>query len=345
MKSYFRFLSRNKLYTLINVVGLVVSLMFIILLGDYTWRQYSIDSWHKNADRIVLMGDQTSFSMWPQAAEKIKDMCPEIEQKCCVMSVRGKIKYGRQEVKDGENENGIIMVADSTFFQFFDFELETGSRQTALNSPDKCVITERLAHRLFGDKNPIGESVQIVGEYDVEPGNTVYDSTLVYTVSAVAKDFDHTVLPNETQIIASMKRYPQMLGAEFPSYSYAFSNAGACKVFFMLRPGMTLDNKKKTIDNYIANNYFIPFGEYKVSVTPLKEVMFAPQNDGKGLQKGDKTRLHILITAVLALLFFAITNYINLTVANTGFRSKEMATRRLFGSSQRMIAWKLIAEH
>ena len=344
MKSYFRFLSRNKLYTLINVVGLVVSLMFIILLGDYTWRQYSIDSWHQHADRICLVGDQTSFSMWPQAGDWIKEVCPEIEQKCCVMSVRGKIKYGRQEVKDGENENGIIMVADSTFFQFFDFELETGSRQTALNSPDKCVITERLAHRLFGDKNPIGESVQIVGEYDVEPGNTVYDSTLVYTVSAVAKDFDHTVLPNETQIIASMKRYPQMLGAEFPSYSYAFSNAGACKVFFMLRPGMTLDNKKKTIDNYIVNNYFIPFGEYKVSVTPLKEVMFAPQNDGKGLQKGDKTRLHILITAVLALLFFAITNYINLTVANTGFRSKEMATRRLFGSSQRMIAWKLIAE-
>lgn len=344
MKSYFRFLSRNKLYTLINVVGLVVSLTFVILLGDYTWRQYSIDSWHQHADRIYLMGDQTSFSMWPQAGDRIKEMCPEIEQKCCVMSVRGKIKYGRQEVKDGENENGIIMVSDSTFFQFFDFELETGSRQTALNSPDKCVITERLAHRLFGDKNPIGESVQIVGEYDVEPGNTVYDSTLVYTVSAVAKDFDHTVLPNETQIIANMKRYPQMLGAEFPSYSYAFSNAGACKVFFMLRPGMTLDNKKKTIDNYIANNYFIPFGEYKVSVTPLKEVMFAPQNDGKGLQKGDKTRLHILITAVLALLFFAITNYINLTVANTGFRSKEMATRRLFGSSQRMIAWKLIAE-
>ncbi len=344
MKSYFRFLSRNKLYTLINIAGLVVSLMFIILMGDYTWRQYSIDSWHKNADRIVLMGNQTSFSMWPQAAEKIKDMCPEIEQKCCLMSVRGKVKYGQQEVKDGEKENGIIMLADSTFFQFFDFELDKGNRQTALNTPDKCVITERLAHRLFGEKNPVGESIQIVGEYNVEPGNTVYDSTLVYTVSAVAKNFDHTVLPNETQIIASMKRYPQLLGEEFPGYSYAFSNAGACKAFFMLRTGMILDSKKKTIDDYIANNYFLAFGEYKVSVTPLKDVMFAPQNDGKGLQKGDKARLRILIAAVLALLFFAITNYINLTVANTGFRSKEMATRRLFGSSQRMIAWKLIAE-
>ena len=72
--------------------------------------------------------------------------------------------------------------------------------------------------------------------------------------------------------------------------------------------------------------------------------MFAPQNNGYGMQKGDKTRLHILLAAVLAILFFAVSNYINLTVANTGFRAKEMATRRLFGSSQYQISLKLIAE-
>ena len=60
--------------------------------------------------------------------------------------------------------------------------------------------------------------------------------------------------------------------------------------------------------------------------------------------KGDKTRLQILLAAVLAILFFAISNYINLTVANTGFRAKEMATRKLFGSSQHDISLKLIAE-
>ena len=94
MKSYLKFLSRNKLYTFINVVGLAISLMFVILLGDYAWRQYSIDSWHKNADRIYLMGDQELFYIWPQAAREIQDMCPEVEQTCCVMSQRGKIKYG-----------------------------------------------------------------------------------------------------------------------------------------------------------------------------------------------------------------------------------------------------------
>ena len=119
MKSYFKFLSRNKLYTLINVAGLVVSLMFIILMGDYTWRQYSIDSWHKNADRIYLTGNQEMFFMWPQAAQEIEAMCPEVESSCCVMSQNGRIKYGQQEVKNSEDENGIIMLADSTFFRFF----------------------------------------------------------------------------------------------------------------------------------------------------------------------------------------------------------------------------------
>lgn len=348
MKSYFRFLSRNKLYTLINIAGLVVSLMFIILMGDYTWRQYSIDSWHKNADRIYLTGSNKEFFMWPQAAQEIRDMCPEVEQTCCVMSQNGRIKYGQREVRQEENENGIIMLADSTFFQFFDFELVNGDRKTALNAPDKCVITERLAQRLFGEKNPIGESLQIVGERSVYINNEdPFDSTLVYTVSAVAKEFDHTVLPNETQLIVSMERFPQVMGYTLKPNAFAYGGTGACKAFLMLRPGTTLDAKKKTIDDHLTNNYMLwaRFGtDHEFTATPLTDIMFAPQNNGSGLQKGDKTRLHILFAAVLAILFFAVSNYINLTVANTGFRAKEMATRRLFGSSQHEISLKLIAE-
>ena len=347
MKSYLKFLSRNKLYTLINIAGLVVSLMFIILMGDYTWRQYSIDSWHKNADRIYLMGSDEEFFMWPQAAQEIKEMCPEIEQTCCVMSQNGRIKYGQQEVKEEAKENGIIMLADSTFFRLFDFELVEGDRWTALNAPDKCVITERLAQRLFGEKDPIGESLQIVGKRSVFMNNEdPYDSTLVYTVSGIVKDFDRTLLPNETQVIASMERFPQVMGYTLRPNSFAYGQTGACKAFFLLRPGTTLDAKKKMIEDHISKNYMLwkRLGELELTLTPLTDIMFAPQNDGRGMQKGDKTRLQILLTAVLAILFFAVSNYINLTVANTGFRAKEMATRRLFGSSQCQISLKLIAE-
>ena len=346
MKSYFRFLSRNKLYTLINIAGLVVSLMFIILMGDYTWRQYSIDSWHKNADRIYLTGSGEDFFMWPQAAQEINAMCPEIEQTCCVMSQNGRIKYGQREVKEGDKENGIIMLADSTFFHFFDFELTKGDKRTALDAPDKCVITERLAQRLFGEKAPIGESLQIVGKRSVFMNHEdPYDSTLVYTVSGIVKDFDRTVLPNETQLIANMERFPQVMGYTLRPHSFAYSSTGACKAFLMLHPGATLDAKKKVIEDYLAKNYmWAHMDNQEFFATPLTDIMFAPQNNGYGMQKGDKTRLHILLAAVLAILFFAVSNYINLTVANTGFRAKEMATRRLFGSSQYQISLKLIAE-
>ena len=347
MKSYLKFLSRNKVYTFINIAGLVVSLMFIILMGDYTWRQYSIDSWHKNADRIYLTGSDEDFFMWPQAAQEIKEMCPEVEKSCCVMSQNGKIKYGQREVKAMDDENGNIMLADSTFFQFFSFPLVQGNPQTALDAPDKCVVTESLARQLFGDKNPIGETLQIVGDRHVRMGNEdPYDTTLVYTVSAVAKDFDRTVLPNETRLIASMERFGQVMGYKLTNDAFAYGQTGACKDFLMLRPGMTLDSKKKTIEEHLNKNYMLwhRMGEHEFTVTPLTDIMFAPQNNGYGMQKGDKTRLHILLAAVLAILFFAVSNYINLTVANTGFRAKEMATRRLFGSSQHEISLKLIAE-
>ena len=345
MKSYLKFLSRNKAYTFINIAGLVVSLMFIILMGDYTWRQYSIDSWHKNADRIYLMGNESFFFMWPQEAKDIKNLCPEVEEACCVMSQSGKIKYGQQEVKDGENENGIIMLTDPVFFRFFDFELLEGDRRTALDSPDKCVITKRLAKRLFGDKNPIGESLQIVGDRHVRINHEdPYDSTRVYTISGVMEDMDRTVLPNETQIIVNMQRYPQVMGYQLSDKSFVSGGTGAVKAFFLMKPGTDIAATKKIASKYIDEHHHGVWSNNMPAMTPFTDILFAPQNNGLGLQKGDKTRLRILLAAVLALLFFAVSNYINLTVANTGFRAKEMATRRLFGSSQRQISLKLIAE-
>ena len=347
MKSYFKFLSRNKAYTFINIAGLVVSLMFIILMGDYTWRQYSIDSWHENADRIYLMGSNEDFFMWPQVAGEVKELCPEIEKTCCVMSQNGRIKYGQRETMAKESDYGNILLVDSTFFHFFSFPLVQGNPHTVLDAPDKCVVTESLARQLFGDKNPIGETLQIVGDRNIHlRDEDPYDSTLVYTISGVARDFDRTVLPNETQIIVSIERFGQVMGYTLTDKAFGYGPTGPCKDFLMFKPGTSLDEKKKTIEDHLNKNYMLwgRMEEHELELTPLKDIMFAPQNEGYGIQKGDRTRLRILLAAVLAILFFAVSNYINLTVANTGFRAKEMATRRLFGSSQHEISLKLIAE-
>lgn len=352
MKYFFRFLKNNPLYAVINVVGLALSLMFVILIGDYTYRQFSIDKWHRNHERIYVLGTENGNSLlsWPDCAHSLKDRYPEVEDVCCVYMHNGKIKHEDKVYEESQGDNaGNIMLADSNFFRFFDFKMIDGDRETALDSPEKCVVTESLAKALFPDGNALGQPLQIEGTRYVfvsDDNGDPYDSSLVYTVSGVIKDLDKTVFLNETAIIANFERAPQVLGYRLRNDLMASGPLGSTLSFLMLRPGASLEDKIEDLTSYCIESIpvFNFYGNRKAAIIPLDDLMFAPQNTGAGLQTGDKSLLGILLAVVLAILMFAVTNYINLTVANTGFRAKEMATRRLLGSDGLGISLELIGE-
>jgi len=350
MKYFFRFLRNNPLYAVINVVGLALSLMFVILIGDYTYRQISIDKWHKNHERIYVLGTNDNLLSWPDCAHSLKDRYPEVEDACCVYMHNGKIKHEDRIYEESQGDNaGNIMLADSNFFRFFDFKMVQGDWETALDSPEKCVVTESLAKTLFPDGNVLGQSLQIEGTRYVfvsDENGDPYDSSLVYTVSGVIKDLDKTVLLNETAVIANLERAPQVLGYRLRNDLMASGPLGSTLSFVMMRPGANLNDKIDNLTAYCKESIpmFNFYGDTKAALIPLDGLMFAPQNTGAGLQTGDKSLLGILLAVVLAILMFAVTNYINLTVANTGFRAKEMATRRLLGSNGLGISLELIGE-
>ncbi len=353
MKYFFRFLKNNPLYAVINVVGLALSLMFVILIGDYTYRQLSIDKWHKNHERIYVLGTEgrNTLMSWPDCAHSLKDRYPEVEDVCCVYMQNGKIKHEDRVYEESQGDNtGNIMLADSNFFKFFDFKMVQGDRETALDSPEKCVVTESLAKALFPDGDALGQPLQIEGTryvYVSDENGDPYDSSLVYTVSGVIKDLDKTVLLNETAVIANLERAPQVLGYRLRNDLMANGPLGSTLSFLMMRPGANLNDKIEDLTSYCieSNPLFNFYGDTKAALIPLDDLMFAPQNTGaSGLQTGDKSLLGILLAVVLAILLFAVTNYINLTVANTSFRAKEMATRRLLGSNGLGISLELIGE-
>lgn len=352
MKYFFRFLKNNPLYAVINVVGLALSLMFVILIGDYTYRQFSIDKWHRNHERIYVLGTENGNSLlsWPDCAHSLKDRYPEVEDVCCVYMHNGKIKHEDKVYEESQGDNaGNIMLADSNFFRFFDFKMIDGDRETALDSPEKCVVTESLAKALFPDGNALGQPLQIEGTRYVfvsDDNGDPYDSSLVYTVSGVIKNLDKTVFLNETAVIANFERAPQVLGYRLRNDLMASGPLGSTFSFLMLRPGASLEDKIEDLTSYCIESIpvFNFYGNTKAAIIPLDDLMFAPQNTGAGLQTGDKSLLGILLAVVLAILMFAVTNYINLTVANTGFRAKEMATRRLLGSDGLGISLELIGE-
>ena len=352
MKYFFRFLKNNPLYAVINVVGLALSLMFVILIGDYTYRQFSIDKWHRNHERIYVLGteNRNTLMSWPDCSRSLKGRYPEVEDVCCVYMQNGKIKHEDRVYGEAQGDNaGNIMLADSNFFRFFDFKMIDGDRETALDSPEKCVVTESLAKALFPDGNALGQPLQIEGTRYVfvsDDNGDPYDSSLVYTVSGVIKDLDKTVFLNETAVIANFERAPQVLGYRLRNDLMASGPLGSTLSFLMMRPGASLEDKIEDLTSYCIESIpvFNFYGNTKAAIIPLDDLMFAPQNTGAGLQTGDKSLLGILLAVVLAILMFAVTNYINLTVANTGFRAKEMATRRLLGSDGLGISLELIGE-
>lgn len=155
MKSYFVFLSRNKGYTLINFFGLSVSLMFVMLIGLYTWQEKSIDKQVANADRIEALGmsfDGTDAceGIHHYVGTQLRKHYPEIESACGVCHNGTWVSCG------GDYLSASLLSADTTFFHVFDYKLLKGDRNSCLTADNSAVLTESFARKLFGSADPWG---------------------------------------------------------------------------------------------------------------------------------------------------------------------------------------------
>ena len=112
MKSFWNFLRKNKLYASVNLVGLTVSMAFVLLLAVYIQRQLTTDSFQQNADRIYVVANEDNVTMGYWLDKHLKNNFPEIEKGCCVANIASAAAFNI----DGERVYGSTMAADSTFF-------------------------------------------------------------------------------------------------------------------------------------------------------------------------------------------------------------------------------------
>ena len=142
-RSFFNFLGRNKLYAAINIFGLSVSLMFVILIADYTLRQLTCDDYHAKADRIYVIGNEERITSGYYLQKYLRDRYPEIESTCAV-AVSGQSTDATQPVEVGlQKYSATILFADTTFFRIFDYQLLDGDREQVLASRDNVVLSVR----------------------------------------------------------------------------------------------------------------------------------------------------------------------------------------------------------
>lgn len=322
MKSYLKFLSRNKLYTAIEAVGLVISIAFVILIGNYVWQQYSIAHENPIGDRVYAVGNDqyVALSWWDKAEFDAK--IPEAEAVCRVSSREEVmvITIGESKVQD------IMTQVDPEFFEIFpNYQLLEGNLEE-YGLKGHCLISESFARKHFTG-SPIGKQLSMENYFAGEE---------TFTVCGVYKDFSGTMMP-PSDILSN----PEYDAAYSSGRIHPFSTIGQYVTLIKVKEGTDREALAKKVEDICKEHYDSNF----VKSTPIytvPELYFNPEQ--WIFHRGNKSVLQMLLVVVLLLLASAIFNYVNLSLALSGKRAKEMATRRLLGAPQGSIVWKYIGE-
>lgn len=325
-KSFFKFLERNKAYTLIDVFGLSVSLMFVLLIAVYTVQEMSTDRFQENGDRIYVVGNENFVETGAAIAYKIKERYPEVEKVCPVVATGSGEKQA--VLWEDKKLKAEYMFVDSTFFDLFSFPLVKGDRKQALDAVNYAVISESFANKMFGAEDPMGKRL-VVGD------------SIPVVVNGVVKDMLHSALPAADIIL----RWPLIARWNSSLAPDQLNNAASTLAFVLVRKGADLTSKAEDMRDWFKT-FFWTYERgiiQEVRMESLRDLYFSDWYSNS-LRSGDRRFVWVLMSVGLLILIFAVINYINLTVAQAGFRAKEMATRRLLGSSRSELFLRLMLE-
>ena len=312
MKSYLKFLSRNKLYTAIEAVGLAVSLAFVIIIGSYVWQQYAVIWENPDRERVYVPGTPGFPALTYGFPDAIGDI-PEIESvsRMCNVVVHPVIR--------GENTEAESVGVEPEFFEICpQFRFVEGSADV-LSAPNNAILSASFARK---HSLSVGEALDITGSS--------------YVVGAILEDLKGTVI----------KPYDIFLNAAvYKDEWQPFDNYGSTVTLIKVRPETDRKELYDKLESVCKDVYSSIYGQSFFEHLELSryDELFFKETEGF-FRHGDKATLRILMLVGLLLLLSAILNYINLSVALTGKRAKEMAVRQLSGASRAGIIWNYVAE-
>lgn len=330
MLSYFRFLYRNKLYTLINVLGLAVAMMFIVLIAKFAKLEFTVDSFQENTEDIYTIGTEDFVACAYGLTPYLTSRYPEIKSVCAVKNTDIQVV----NIYDVDYSPKSLAV-DTTFLKMFSFRLLEGDRETALDTKDKVIISEEFARRAFHGLSPVGKSILV--KWGAASTNVV--------VGGVFEKIENSFFP-DVDFIYNLQCYGEFINESVKNDR--FDNAAGVTLFIQTYPGADFKEKEADMLEYFNEFYWIyaSGARKELHIYYYNELYFSDLDFYalNNCNRGNKIFINVLMAVAFFILLFALINYINLTVAQTGFRAKEMATRRLLGTSKCAVIMRMISE-
>lgn len=341
LKIAWRNLWKDKTFTFLSVIGLSVAFGVAILLAMAGFFDLSYDKFHTNADDIYKVysvkqstkGPQPSVSHPAPLIKAIKADVPGVEKASRYLQQEAIVSYGEKEI----NMDAIWVDAD--FFNMFTFPSVKGKMDNPLEEQSDIVITEKTATKLFGEEEAVGKTVQIL----------INGEDQSFTISAVVADN----LPSSTLEFDMAVRFEKegsylenlnIWGAKYHDvYVQLAENANplqfekATRSFIDLNLKTQLENAKRDGAQANTDGRF-----FKLELLPLKDENFTKFRNGYA--EVSRNTPYLVLGIAFLILFIACVNFINMSVAKSGQRLKEIGMRKTLGAKRKQLFMQFWSE-
>ncbi len=350
LKIALRSLIKQKIFTVINVVGLAVSITACLLIVLYVKHELSYDRFFTGGDRIYKMAlerkypnHHTFYAVVPHSfAKSMQQDFPEIET---VLHLFGPnrntlVKYKVSETETKSFEENYFLQADSSFFNFFDLDMVKGDKLTALAKPNQVIISESTAEKYFGKEDPIEKvltgdlgEVKVSGVFKNLPENSHLQFDFIGSLAGTQfaqfiNRENYTAFDSHTYIKLKPGADPKALEIKFPKMVDTYA-AGHIERDL----GKSWEDYKKAGNGY---RYFLqPLASIHLDATNL-EFTITPS--------GNIRYIYILSFIALLILVIACINFMNLSTARSAERAREVGVRKVMGSFRSQLVAQFLTE-
>lgn len=336
----YRNLTRNKVYSVLNLIGLTLGITCFAIVMLYVENETSYDKFITQQSYRFLIDEQTgdgeertfgtlgvsTFNTMEEQISGIEDILIARDHGA------GPLLLEYDEVKFKTRN---FFFSEPEFFDYFNFELLQGNPKTALNSPNSVVISESMAKRVFGEENPMGKTLHFSGSMNFG-----------VQVSGVVEDVKNSHLNFDFLLSVDLRDEKE----DYIIIREGFANSvyGYFKLEAGVQPEQIIERVKAYYLDYYKDNkeviQLLDRENYRLQ--SVHDIYFGSNNVtfDEGFKKGNKQNLILLSVIGFFILAVACMNYINAATAKAVSRAKEIGVRKVFGAQRRQLFGQFIGE-